>query len=94
MEKSAEIDVRVSPKSSRSRITIDERDAIKVFLNSPPVDGKANEECIALFSRLLRVPKSSIFIKRGEKGKNKTLSIPGFTSREIIDMVRREQEGK
>ena len=40
-------DVTVVPKSSRSEIRVAEDFGIRVYLNSP-VEGKANEECIAV----------------------------------------------
>jgi len=90
MPKSAEIDIRVSPKSSRSSIVIDEEHQIKVYLHSPPVDGKANAECLELFSKKLKIAKSAIIIKKGDKGKNKKLVITGFTFDEVIDILRGE----
>ena len=42
MENRAIFDITVSPKSSRSEVIIDAAGKVKVYLNSPPVDGKAN----------------------------------------------------
>ena len=58
-------------------------DALKVYLKSPPVDGKANEECIALLAKTFRVPKSSVIISKGEHGKRKRVVIGGLTFEEI-----------
>ena len=81
------IDVRVQPRSSQSRI-VAEADQIKVYLNSPPADGKANEECIRLFADRLRIPKSRISIAKGEKNRNKTIGIDNATSEEILAALR------
>ena len=86
LKNEAVLDIVVQPKSSRSRITIQEN-IIKVYLNSPPVDGKANDECIALFSKTLRIPKSAIEIGKGEKGRRKKLLISGITREEIIEKL-------
>jgi len=83
---SATISVTVIPKSSRSAITIKD-DAVRVYLNSPPVDGKANTECIKLFSKKLRVPKSAITIIRGEKGRKKELRIENLTTAEVMERL-------
>ncbi|MCU0821855.1 MAG: DUF167 domain-containing protein [Spirochaetes bacterium] len=87
MGKEALLEITVSPRSSKSIIKID-RDAVKVYLNSPPVDGKANEECVKLFSKQLKVPKSAISIIRGEKGKRKVLEIQGMTLEEIMNVLK------
>ena len=65
-----EFDVTVSPKSSKSEIMIS-GDNIKIYLNSPPADGKANSELIKLLSKQLHVAKSSINIVKGEKSRKK-----------------------
>jgi len=83
----ATIDITVIPKSSRSIITLAEDGSIKVYLNSPPADGKANKECILLFSKKLKVPKSHITIIKGQKGRKKTLKIEGLPQDEIINKL-------
>lgn len=78
--KSAVVKIKVATKTSRSKITIDENGEIKVFLNSPPVDGKANLECIKLFSKLLKISKSNVEIETGLKSKNKKLKFKNISS--------------
>ena len=88
MGKEANIEITVSPKSSRSRIVIEDDNNIKVYLNSPPVDGKANLECIRLFSKTLKIAKSMIRIEKGEKGRRKKLVIIGITEDEALDKLK------
>ena len=76
------IDILVQPRSSRSSVILQD-DGLKVYLKSPPVDGKANEEFIALLSKTFRVPKSSVVIEKGEHGKRKRVRIAGLTFDEI-----------
>ena len=76
------IDILVQPRSSRSLVTV-QGEALKVYLKSPPVDGKANEECIALLAKTFHVPKSSVNISKGEHGKRKRVTIGGLTFEEI-----------
>lgn len=82
------LDINVSPKSSRSTIIVSEDSSVKVYLQSPPVDGKANKECVALFSKKLKIPKSSILIRKGEKGKKKQLLIEGIGYEELIAKLK------
>jgi uncharacterized protein len=44
-------------------------------LKSPPVDGKANRELVALISRHLACPKSAVSIKSGASGRVKLVKI-------------------
>jgi len=91
MDKTAEIDITVSPRSSKRDITIDGSGNIKAHLNSPPVDGKANAECISLFAKELGIAKSRISIEKGLKGKRKKLKIEGITLTEVIEVIRGKQ---
>ncbi|HOO71936.1 MAG TPA: DUF167 domain-containing protein [Spirochaetota bacterium] len=81
------VDIKVVPKSSRRAIVVDENGNIRVCLNSPPVDGRANDECIALFSKKLGIAKSSISIRKGAKGRNKTLLITGMDENSLIEKL-------
>lgn len=92
MAKSAVIDITVSPKSSRSKISMGSDSSIRVYLNSPPVDGKANAECIELFSKKLKTAKSNISIKSGERGRNKRIMIHGFTLDEVMNFLKEAGE--
>ncbi len=77
------IDITVTPKSSKSAIVCDEN-AVKVYLHSPPSDGRANEECIELFAKRLKIPKSMIAIEKGLKGRKKTLRVQGLSFEEAM----------
>lgn len=73
------IQVTVVPNSSQSCITGVNEGIIRLKLNSPPIDGRANKEVVAFFSKFFRIPKSAIKIIRGEKSKLKTLQLNGDT---------------
>ena len=88
MEKRAVFDVTVTPKSSRSLVADDEQGNIKVYLNSPPVEGKANKECIALISKKLAVPKSRISIEKGEKGRSKRIAVEGLDAEDVLKLLK------
>jgi len=92
MENKAIFDITVSPKSSRSEATIDTSGKIKVYLNSPPVDGKANAECINILSKKLKTAKSNISIEKGDHGKNKRISVRGMDLSEVIEKIKGENK--
>ena len=62
---------RVQPGASRSAVSGLYGDSIKITLNAPPVDGKANEELIKFLSKTLDIPKSSVIIVSGETNRTK-----------------------
>ena len=67
--------VKVKPNSKKQAIAEESDGSLSIQLKSPPVDGKANKELIALLAKEFDVPKSSISIKSGLSSRNKLLSI-------------------
>ncbi|HOE12424.1 MAG TPA: DUF167 domain-containing protein [bacterium] len=72
------LSVRVVPRSSRPGVLIWENGTARVHLNAPPVEGKANRELIALVSKVLGIPRSSVEIRSGTRGRDKTVRITGL----------------
>lgn len=68
--------VKVIPNSSSSKITEITEEFVKIKLNSPPIENKANKEVIILLSKILDIPKSSIELMFGDKNKLKTFWVP------------------
>lgn len=71
--------VRVQPRARRSRIDGLLGDRLKLLLKAPPVDGKANAECIRLLASELSVRRSQIEILSGEKAREKLVQVSGIT---------------
>ena len=71
--------VKVHPRAKKNAITGEAGDALKLSLIAPPVDGKANEACIAFFANLLKVPRSSVTIAAGLTSRNKVVRVAGIT---------------
>ncbi len=68
------IAVKVIPGAKKTLIK-QENDQMKVYLNAPPVDGKANDLLVEVLSEYLKIPKSKIEIIKGLKSRNKILMI-------------------
>jgi uncharacterized protein (TIGR00251 family) len=79
--------VRVIPRSSRSEIVGEYDGALKVKLNSPPIDGEANKELIALLAKTFHVSKSEIEIISGQTNKNKQVKIVGLKDKTLLNFV-------
>ncbi|MEH2090393.1 DUF167 domain-containing protein [Nostoc sp.] len=67
--------VKVKPNSKQQRIEEQPDGSLTVYLKSPPVDGKANEELIKLLADKFDVPKSYIRIKSGFSSRQKLMEI-------------------
>ncbi len=76
--------VWVSPRASKNMVGAPLEDRLPVRLTAPPVDSKANKSLIALLSKKLKIPKSSVRITSGEKSRNKTLKLSGISKKEVV----------
>jgi len=79
--------VRVVPRSSRSEIAGIRDDVLKVRLKAPPVEGKANDECIRFFAALLGVKRDRVRILSGLKSKTKTIAVSGVQKKDLEAVV-------
>lgn len=71
------MDIVVQPRASREGLGGIVGDRLKVAVNAPPVDGKANEAVVRVLAQALGVPRGSVGIVRGETGRRKTVKING-----------------
>lgn len=65
----------LQPGAKRSEFVGLHGERIKIRLNAPPVDGKANSQLIAFLSKSFAVPKHAIQIESGELSRQKRLRI-------------------
>lgn len=77
----ADFHVRVTPRSSKNRITFG--DPVKVWVTAPPVDGEANQAVIDLVAKTLEVPRSQVEILKGLSGRNKVIRIASLSDAEV-----------
>jgi hypothetical protein len=75
--------IKVHPRAKKNAITDELGDALKVSLTAPPLDGRANEACIAFFAKLLNVPRSSVTIASGHTSRNKVIRVVGLSAEEL-----------
>jgi hypothetical protein len=58
-------------------------EAWKLDLAAPPVDGKANEECIRFLAELAGVARSRVRVVTGATGRLKVVDIEGVAQAEM-----------
>ena len=84
----ATFQVKVHPRARKNAITGMVGDALKVALTAPPVEGRANEACIAYLAEFLNVPRSSVTIAAGESSRQKLIRIAGVPAAQIEEKLR------
>lgn len=79
----ARVTVKVHPRAKRTAVTGRLGDAFKLDLAAPPVDGKANEECVRFFAELAGVPRARVRIVTGASGRMKVVEVEGMAQEEL-----------
>jgi len=69
------IQIRVKPKSRTSSLAQTPDGTWVARLKSPPVDGKANEELVALVAERFQCRKADVSIKSGAAGRMKLVKV-------------------
>lgn len=63
------------PNAKRPRIEKDLLGTLHVYVNAPPLEGKANREITEALANYFKVKKSKIDLISGQKSKNKLFEI-------------------
>lgn len=82
----ARIQVKAHPRARRTAIAGRVGGAWKLDLAAPPVDGKANDECVRYFAELAGVPRRNVTVIQGTSGRMKVIEIEG-RSQEEMDLL-------
>lgn len=75
--------VRVQPRASRNEIAGVMEGALKIRLQAPAVENRANEALCEFLAQLLKRPKSAVRILAGARGRTKQVEIFGVTAAEV-----------
>lgn len=85
--------VRVTPRASRTAIVGVHGDgsdaALKIALQAPPVEGRANAALIEFLAACLDVPRSAVEIGAGERSRYKAILLRGRSAAEIKTAIER-----
>jgi len=65
----------VSPNAKRTAADGLHDGCLRLRLNAPPVDGKANDALLAWLAQELGVPRRAVTLLRGESSRRKTVQI-------------------
>jgi uncharacterized protein (TIGR00251 family) len=81
------IKVRVIPNSKRNEVASRVGSILRVKIVAPAVEGKANEELCDFLSDFFDVKRSMIFLRKGERGREKTIEITGRSEEELDEVL-------
>jgi uncharacterized protein (TIGR00251 family) len=75
--------VRVQPGASQNAVSGWIGDTLKLRVTSAPVEGAANSRCLALLSKLLKIPQSHLTLVKGARSRNKVVRILGLSREQV-----------
>ena len=83
--------MRVAPRASRTAVVgvIGEGDdaAVKIALQAPAVEGRANAALVEFVAEWLRVRRADVTIAAGEHGRSKVILVRGRTAAEVVAAI-------
>lgn len=92
----ARFQVRVTPRASRTAITgilgEGSEAVLKIALQAPPIEGRANGALIEFLADLLGVPRSRIEIAAGRHSRNKQVLVRGQTAAAVSRRIATHSE--
>jgi len=84
------VGVRVQPRASRDEIAGEWEGALRVRLQAPPVDDRANEALIEFLARILKISRSAVRILSGERSRTKRVELSGVMPQQVVALLVHE----
>lgn len=81
------LQVRVQPRASKNQIAGVLDGALRVRLQAPALEDRANVALCEYLAELLKTPKSAVRILGGERSRIKRVEIRGVTEQEILKLL-------
>ena len=78
------LSVHVQPKARRTAFAGLHGDAVKVLLDAPPVDGKANEALCRFVAEVCGIAPSHVSVLRGAKSRRKVVAVEASDARDRL----------
>jgi uncharacterized protein (TIGR00251 family) len=65
---------------------------LKIAVQAPPVEGRANEALIAFLAQTFHLPKSAVELSTGDLSRSKVFLLRGTTEKQVQDRVKLLQQ--
>ena len=79
--------LRVQPRASKDEIAGEMGGALKVRLQAPAVEDRANEALVEFLAQLLKTSRTAVRILSGERSRTKRIEIRGVTRQQILTLL-------
>jgi uncharacterized protein (TIGR00251 family) len=82
--------LHIQPGAKKTEVAGAHGEALKIRLNAPPVDGKANDCLIAYLADLLGLPKSRVVLESGLSSRSKRVRAVGIAADRVVATLARD----
>lgn len=82
------LSLHIQPGAKRTEVAGAHGEALKIRLNAPPVDGKANDALIAFLAERLGVPKARVVLEAGQTSRSKRVRVVGVTPEAVVATLK------
>ena len=81
---------RIQPRASKTGVSGIYGEALKITLNAPPVDGKANDALCEFVAKKCGIAKSLVSVVSGELCRDKTIFVCGVSAAALAEALIRK----
>jgi hypothetical protein len=85
-----QLTVYVQPGAKRTAVVGAHGDALKIQIQAPPLEDRANEALVEFVAQRCDVPRRSVQLTSGSRSRTKQLFVPGREIREVLTRLRAE----
>jgi len=86
---SAILQIRVQPNAQKNQVVgILSDGRIKIKIQAPPLEGKANKALFRYLYQILDVPESQMELVRGDTSRDKIIRIDGISESDAIRIIK------
>ena len=78
------VPIKAIPGAPRSEVCGWLGEAVKVKVQAPPVEGKANEALCAFLAEQLGLPRRAVTLARGDTSRHKMVRVDGLTREAVL----------
>ena len=86
----ATFQVKVQPRAKKNAVAGEVGEALKLALTAPPIEGRANQACVAFLAELLNVSRSSVTIAAGQSSRNKVIRVAGLSAAQVEERLSKK----
>ncbi len=82
--------VRAQPRASKNEVAGEIGGALKIRLQAPAVENRANEALVEFLAHLLKTPRSAVRILSGDRSRTKRIEVRGVTKQQVLGLLMQD----